>query len=95
MSVTTKISDELLKRLNEATIAEPQQEIPIIVTITSRTDLAVLEEKGLNIQRTFQNSSDIAGPLTVAEVNPVAELDSVVAIDYAGNATFRGGSSLR
>ena len=32
--MTTKISDELLKRLNEATIAEPQREIPVIVTIT-------------------------------------------------------------
>ena len=87
--MTTKISDELLKRLDEATIAEPQQEIPVIVTITSGTDLAVLEEKGLKIQRTFQNSSDIAGTLTVAEVNPVAELDSVVAIDYDGTAWAR------
>ena len=86
MSMTTKISDELLKRLDEATIAEPQQEIPVIVTITSEIDLAVLEEKVLKIQRTFQNSSDIAGTLTVAEVNPVAALDSVVAIDYDGTA---------
>lgn len=84
--MSTKISDELLKRLDEAAIAEPQREIPVIVTITSGTDLAVLEEKGLKIQRTFQNSSDIAGTLTVAEVNPVAELDSVVAIDYDGTA---------
>jgi len=84
--MTTKISDELLKRLDEAAIAEPQREIPVIVTITSGTDLAVLEKKGLKIQRTFQNSSDVAGTLTVAEVNPVADLDSVVAIDYDGTA---------
>ena len=82
----TKISDELLKQLDEATIAEPQREIPVIVTIASGTDLTVLEEKGLKIQRTFQNSSDIAGTLTVADVNPVATLDSVVAIDYDGTA---------
>ena len=84
--MTTKISDELLKRLDEATIAEPQREIPVIVTIIAGMDLAVLEEKGLKIQRTFQNSSDMAGTLTVAEVNPVAALDSVVAIDYDGTA---------
>ena len=82
----TKISNELLKRINEATIAESQREIPVIVTVTAGTDPAVLEEKGLKIQRTFQNSSDIAGTLTVAEVNPVAALDSVVAIDYDGTA---------
>jgi hypothetical protein len=84
--MTTKISDELLKRLDEAAIAEPQREIPVIVTITAGTDLTALEQKGLKIQRTFQNSSDIAGTLTAAEVNPVAELDSVVTIDYDGTA---------
>jgi ribosomal protein L11 len=84
--MTTKISNELLKRINEATIAEPQREIPVIVTVTPGTDLDELEEKGLKVQRTFQNSSDIAGTLTVAEVNPVAALDSVVAIDYDGTA---------
>ena len=82
--MTTKISDELLKRLNEAATAEPQREIPVIVTITAGTDPAVLEEKGLKVQRTFHNSSDVAGTLTVAAVNPVAALDSVVAIDYDG-----------
>jgi hypothetical protein len=41
--MTTKISNELLKRINEATIAEPQREIPVIVTVTSGTDLAELE----------------------------------------------------
>lgn len=84
--MTTKISEELLKRLGEAAIAEPQREIPVIVTLISGTDLATLEDKGLKIQRTFQNSSDIAGTLTVAEVNSVAALDSVVAIDYDGMA---------
>jgi hypothetical protein len=82
----TKISDELLKQLNEAAAAEPQREIPVIVTVTAGTDPALLEEKGLKIQRTFQNISDIAGTLTVAEVDPVAALDSVVAIDYDGTA---------
>ena len=84
--MTTKISDELLKQLNEAAVAEPQREIPVIVTVTAGTDPALLEEKGLKIQRTFQNISDIAGTLTVAEVDPVAALDSVVAIDYDGTA---------
>jgi hypothetical protein len=84
--MTTKISGELLKRLDEAAIAEPQREIPVIVTITAGTDLTALEQKGLKIQRTFQNSSDIAGTLTAAEVNPVAELDSVITIDYDGTA---------
>jgi len=84
--MATKISDELLKRLNEAAVVEPQREIPVIVTVTAGTDPALLEEKGLKIQRTFQNISDIAGTLTVAEVDPVAALDSVVAIDYDGTA---------
>jgi hypothetical protein len=80
--MSTKVSDALLKRLEEAALAEPQREIPVIVTLTEGTDLAALEAKGLKIQRTFQNMSAVAGTLTVAEANAIEQLDQVRAIEY-------------
>jgi hypothetical protein len=42
-----KVNDELLK---VAEAAEPQQGIPVIVTVKPGTTLTVLEQKGLKIQ---------------------------------------------
>jgi hypothetical protein len=85
--MSTKITAELLKRLDEAAITDPQREIPVIVTIRREADLAGLEQKGLKIQRTFQNISAVAGTIPVAEVNALAELDQVEAIDYDETAS--------
>lgn len=82
--MTAKISDELLKRLDEAEKAEPQRELPVIVTITTGADLDALEQKGLKIQGTFESISAISGTLTAAQVNEVAQLDQVENIEYDG-----------
>jgi hypothetical protein len=82
--VTAKVSDELLKRLEEAEQTEPQREIPVIVTIAVDADLAELERKGLKVQQTFQNISAVSGTLTAAEANEVAQWDQVERIEYDG-----------
>lgn len=82
--MTTKVSDELLKQVEEAEKEEPQQEIPVIVTITAGTDPMIMQQKGLRIQRIFKNISAISGTLTAAEVKELAQLDQVEVIEYDG-----------
>ena len=82
--MSAKISDELLKRLKEASKAEPQREIPVIVTITPGADLTALKQKGLKIQQTFENISAVSGTITAAKVNEVALLELVENIEYDG-----------
>jgi hypothetical protein len=82
--MTTKVSDELLKQLEEAEKEEPQREIPVIVTITADADPTTLEQKGFRIQRIFESISAISGTLTAAEVNELAQLDQVEVIEYDG-----------
>jgi len=82
--MTTKVSDELLKQVEEAEKEEPQQEIPVIVTITAATDPMIMQQKGLRIQRIFKNISAISGTLTAAEVKELAQLDQVEVIEYDG-----------
>jgi hypothetical protein len=79
--MSAKISANLLKRLDEVAIADAHREIPVIVKVRTGADLAALEQKGLKIQRTFQNISDVAGTIPGAEVNTLAELDEVEFID--------------
>lgn len=79
--MSMKISHEL----EEAKKNAPQQEIPVIVKITPGTDLASLEQKGLKIQRTFENDpTHIAGTLRAAGIDEMAQLDQVEEIEYDG-----------
>ena len=82
--MTTKVSDELLKQLEEAEKEEPQREIPVIVTIKAGADPTTLEQKGFRIQRIFESISAISSTLTAAEVNELAQLDQVEVIEYDG-----------
>lgn len=82
--MTTKVSDELLKQLEEAEKEEPQREIPVILTITAGADPATLQQKGLRIRRIFEGISAISGTLTAAEVSELAQLDQVEVIEYDG-----------
>jgi hypothetical protein len=80
--MSAKISANLLKRLDEVAIADAHREIPVIVKVRTGADLAALEQKGLKIQRTFQNISAVAGTIPVGEVNTLAEVDEIESIDY-------------
>ena len=82
--MSAKIRGELFKRLQEAEKSEPQQEVPVIVTITAGADLAELERKGLKIQRVFEAISAVSGTLTVSEITEIAQMDQVETIEYDG-----------
>ena len=78
-----KVNDELLK---VAEAAEPQQEIPVIVTVTPGANLTVLEQKGLKIQHSFNNISAVSGTLPASEINTLSQLDEIERIEYDSQA---------
>lgn len=82
--MNAKVNDELQKQLEEAEKADPEQEIPVIVTLATDADPAVLEQKGVKIQRTFENIPAVAMILTASQVNEVAQLDQVERIEFDG-----------
>lgn len=79
-----KLNNELLRHLEETEQRQPQREIPVIVTFRKGADISTLEEKGFNVQRTFESISAVSATLTPAQVREVAQLDSVVTIEYDG-----------
>ena len=78
-----KVNDELLK-IAEA--AEPQQEIPVIVTVAPGANLTALEQKGLKIQHSFKNISAVSGTLPASEINTLSQIDEVERIEYDSKA---------
>jgi hypothetical protein len=76
--MNAKVSDALLKVVE---VAEPQQEISVIVTTTAGANLTALEQKGLKIQYAAKNSPIVSGTLTAAEVNELSQLDEVERIE--------------
>ncbi len=79
-----KISDQLLKQLEEARKEDPERAIRVIVTMAAGTDPTALEQKGLKIDHIFDSISAVSGTLTAAEVNELAKLDQVKVIEYDG-----------
>jgi hypothetical protein len=74
---------KISRELEEAKKNAPQEEIPVIVKITPGTDLAALEQKGLKIQRTFENDpTHVAGTLSAAGIDEIAQLDEVEEIEH-------------
>jgi hypothetical protein len=85
MGMTAKVDDELLKQMEEIEKAEPQREIPVIVTLTLGADPSLLEQRGLKIQRTFASISAVSGTLTAAGVREFAQMDQVEKVEYDGS----------
>ena len=79
-----RISKGLLQWLREAEQTEPQREIPVIVTTVANADLTELEQKGLKIQRRFENIPAVCGTICAADVKQVAQLDQVEIIEEDG-----------
>lgn len=90
--MSIKIDSELSQHLQEALSAEPQREIPVIVTLSEGADIAELERRGLKVHRRFESILAVSGTMTAAAVSQVAALDSVVRIEYDGKAWALGGS---
>lgn len=82
------INPELLQECERAKQAKPQQEIPVIITITDWARRAELEEKGLRVNHSFENILAVAGTLTCVEVDAVAQLDHVERIEFDGEVTI-------
>ncbi len=80
--MTAKISDELMQELERSEQADPQREIPVIVTTAGPINRAELEEKGLRIADVFDFISAVSGTLTPAEAQSLAQSDQVKSIEF-------------
>jgi hypothetical protein len=76
-----KISDEVARQLEKAGSAG---ELPVVVKVKDHANLALLEQKGLRIERKFENISDVAGKMPAAAATQIADLDFVERVEYDG-----------
>ncbi len=82
----TKIDAELSQRVREAKSAEPQPQIPVIVTLSDGADIGELERRGLKIVGRFENIPAVYGNIAAPDVSQVEELDFVARIEYDSRA---------
>lgn len=82
--MSTKISEELSKRLKEAGEASTTKELPVIITVEENSDLDALQEKGFKLQHRFEIINAVAGTVPAAAVGEIARLEQVQQIDYDG-----------
>lgn len=82
--MTTKINAELSNECKRVAETEPQKEIPVIITVTDWERRSELEAKGLQVSHSFEGILAVAGTLTCAEVEAIAQLDQVERIEFDG-----------
>lgn len=79
-----KINAELMAECESAGRADPQKEIPVIITVNDWSRRGELERLGLRVNHSFENISALAGTLTCDEVKTIALLDHVDSIEFDG-----------
>jgi hypothetical protein len=82
--MSSKLNEEMIRRLREAEKEEPQREIPVIVTIVAGTDPGVLERAGLRIRSVVESISTVSGTISAADLHELARLDPIEMIEYDG-----------
>jgi glutamate/tyrosine decarboxylase-like PLP-dependent enzyme len=80
----TKIQPSLAKRVAVMKLDRPEDVIPVIVTVAPGVDTAAMESRGLKVQRTLESVSAVAGTVAAGEIENLAALDEVRAIEYDG-----------
>lgn len=83
--MSTKLNDELTKHLEEnATSGNPQQDVPVIVTVKEWHGTAELEKHGLRIGHTFESIYAVSGTARPEAIEELAGLENVAVIEYDG-----------
>lgn len=86
--MTAKISNELLQLCRQTSQVNPQQEIPVIVTLNGPIDRAELEAGGLRINHIFEHIFAVAGTLRPSEVESLAQLEQVQLVEGDGEVSI-------
>jgi chorismate mutase len=82
----SKITEELLKKIEEAERIDPNQKIPVIVTFDSDLDISALEKVGLHIEKKFPEINAVAGTITASAAGRLSEIKGVRVIEYDSRA---------
>lgn len=80
----TKIKPSLAQRLPAMTLDRPDDAIPVIVTVRPGADPAAMETRGLKVDRALESVSAVAGTVSAGDIEALAALDEVRAIEYDG-----------
>jgi len=80
----TKIQPGLAKRVTAMKLDRRDDAIPVIVTVVPGVDMAAMESRGLNVERTIESVSAVAGSVSANDIEDLAALDEVRAVEYDG-----------
>lgn len=83
-SAVTKIQSSLARRVLAMKLDRPDDAIPVIVTVSPGVDTAALESRGLKVERALESVSAVAGTVSPGDIEGLAALDEVRAIEYDG-----------
>ena len=86
----TKIDQRLSQRLAAMRTDRADDPIPVIVTLRPGAGMTAIESQGLRVERAIESVSVVAGTTTARQIEGIAALDEVQAIEYDGETHALG-----
>lgn len=80
----TKIQPRLVQRVRAMNLERPDDVIPVVVTVRPGVEMAAIEGRGLKVERVIESISAVAGTVSAGDIEDLAALDEVQAIEYDG-----------
>ena len=80
----TKIQPSLVQRLAAMTPDRRHELVRVIVTVSPGANISALESRGLKVERAIQSVSVVTGTVSAGDVEGLAALDDIRAIEHDG-----------
>lgn len=78
----SKITAELLRKIEETKRMDPKLKIAVVVTFDAGLDISDLEKLGLQIENEYPEINAVAGIIPANAVKRLSDLQHVKAIEY-------------
>lgn len=82
--MAAEVTSELRRIVQERRKNEPQEDVPVIVTLSRDADMDTLRETGLKVRLSYENVAAVSGTIPAAKLDALVEASGVKRIEYDG-----------
>ena len=82
--MAAEVTSELRQVVREKRENDPQDDVPVIVTLSRDADLDTLRETGLKVRLSYENVAAVSGTIPAAKLEALVEASGVKRIEYDG-----------
>lgn len=82
--MAAEVSNELRQIIQAKKKTDPEEDVPVIVTLSTEADVEGLREKGLKVRFPYENVPAVSGTIPAGKLDALVEASGVERIEYDG-----------